>query len=479
MISRLLVRKMKAYTGKILDIDLTKGEIKTIPTDMDLARRFIGGAGYACAYLLPKLSKDTDALGPENILMFMTGPLGGTLATSTGRMVVCAKSPYTDIWGESNCGSHVSVQLKKAGYDGVIIKGISPEPTTLIINDDNVELRSAKDLWGKGTWETEEILTSSEDMKRAKVMSIGPAGENLVKYAIITSDERAFGRTGMGAVMGSKKLKAIVVKGTKKVEVAKPDELKEFAVKTNKEFMDITTNVMLQELGTSGSFDMYNYAGELPVGYYRQPMYDEGDDISGSTLAETYLKKNRHCSSCPIGCGRVVEIGENEIGVPKGLFEGPEYETLAGYGSLIMNPDLKAILKANYVCNDLGIDTISSSSTFALLMDLMERGKITADDLDGHEISWGDMDTVFILLEKIAKREGIGDVLAGGSYAVMNKFGIDPEEVAVIRKCEPTYHDMRAIMGQSIAYGISPHYACLIGPRFFIRIFISIFPSTY
>jgi aldehyde:ferredoxin oxidoreductase len=449
---------MKGYMGTILEINLTDGSIKKTPLDEKLAQLFLGGAGYACAALLPLLSKDTDPLGPDNKLFFMTGPLTGTMATSTGRMVVCAKSPLTDILGESNTGSDICVQIKKAGYDGIMIHGAAKSPVYIEILDDQVEIKDASELWGKKIYETTEILKKIEKFKRPRVMAIGPAGENLVKYSIIGSEERAFGRTGMGAVMGSKKLKAIVIQGTKKVEVADPDAFKEHTKATNAGLMEVFTNEMFQELGTSAGLDMYNVNGELPTKYYHLGEYDDFDNISGATLAEKYLTKNRHCYACPIGCGRVVKVGENPDGLPTENFEGPEYETLAGFGSIMLNNDLYAILKANYICNDLGLDTISSSSIIALLMDQVDQGKIKTSDLDGIDVKWGNMDAVFKLIDKISYKEGIGEILAQGTNAIIDKFGIDKEQVAAIRNSHITYHDMRSSNGMALAYGISPHY---------------------
>ena len=449
---------MKGYTGTILEVNLTTGQITKAPLDEALSRKFLGGAGYALAKIYNEITKETDPLGPDNILFFMTGPMTGTLATSTGRMAAVAKSPLTGILGECNSGSDVCVQLKKAGYDGILIRGASDSPKVLEILDDRVELKDASKVWGKGLYETTEILKKSEGFKRARVIAIGQAGENLVKFAIIGSEERAFGRTGLGAVMGSKKLKAIVIQGSTKIEVADPAGLKDLVKTVNKDLMEVFTSEMMQELGTGGGLDMYNVNGELPAKYYRAPEFEEFDNISGATLTETVFKKRRHCFACPIGCGRVVAVGENDLGLPKEEFEGPEYETLAGFGSLMMNGDMKMILKANYMCNDLGLDTISAAGNIALLMDMIDRGKISAADIDGIELSWGKMPEVFTLLEKISKREGIGAVIAKGPNGIIEKFGVDPEQVAAIKNSHLTYHDMRSSNGMSIAYGISPHY---------------------
>lgn len=444
--------------GSILDVDLTKGKWTSTPLDEDIATQYLGGAGYACAKLLPLISKETDPLGPDNILFFMTGPLTATIASSTGRMVACAKSPYTGIWGEANSCMDICVQMKKAGFDGIMVRGVAKTPVYLYIKDDKIELRDATKYWGKGIFETEKTLIADDPGSRAKILAIGPAGENLVKYAMIGGSERALGRTGMGAVMGSKKLKAVMIQGSKKVEVADQAGLLAQAKENNQFLGEHTLTQIFKQLGTAGSLDMYNLNGEMPVGYFRKPGFDQFDNISGATMMEKYQKGTRACFSCPIGCGRRVQIGENSIGLPPEIIEGPEYETLAGFGALMLNGDLQQIIKCNYMCNDLGLDTISASSTIALLMDLKDQGKISNKDLDGMDLKWGDMNTVTKLLEKISTRQGIGNLLAEGSNTVGKKFGVSDDQIASCGGVEVTYHDMRSQAGMAAAYGISPHY---------------------
>jgi len=449
---------LKGFVGNILEIDLTKNSIKTTKIDEEIAKAFLGGAGYAAAILYPLLSKDVNPLGPENPLIFMTGPLLGSPVICTGKMVACSRSPITGLLAQSTCGSHINIQIKRAGYDGILIKGSSKSPIYIDISNEKVELKDASSIWSKGIYETHKTLKDLGERKNAKVMSIGPAGENLVKYAIIGSEERAFGRLGLGAVMGSKKLKAIIVNGTNKIEFAEPEKLKALAKEVSDEVMGIYTNQVIGGLGTSCNCNLYALTGELPVKYYRTSEFPEIDKISGATLAEKYLKKQKHCFNCPIGCGRSVYIGKNDLGLPEDEFEGPEYETIAGFGSLIGNTDLKAIIKANYICNDLGIDTISSSSVIALLMDLFDQKKINSSDIDGMELRWGEMDKVYMLLEKIAYRKGIGNILAEGSNCVGDKFNVDRDQIATVMNNEVPYHDSRSSFGMAIAYAISPNY---------------------
>ena len=457
---------MYGYMGKLLSADLTKGEIYSEDLDQKLCELFLGGAGYAAAYLFNELSQKTDPLGPENVLMFMTGPLTGTLAPNTSRIVACAKSPMSGLWGESNCGGTFAMTLKKAGWDGIIIRGKAESPVYIEILDDKVQIKAANELWGKGIYETHKILKSSIqglEPNKIVVAAIGPAGERLVKFAMIGSEERAFGRTGMGAVMGSKNLKAIVLSGSGKVAKANEEEFKQHNKQTIEFLKEVFTNQMFRDLGTSGGLDMYNESGELPVKYWKQGSFSEANKISGSSLVETYLKKNRHCGSCVIGCGRTVQIDQFED-VPKDLIEGPEYETIASFGSMMLNGNLADIIKANYLCNDLGLDTISTGSTIAFLMDLYEQRKITKEIMDGLDVKWGNMETVFTLIKQIAWREGFGNEIAEGSAYLGKKYLISPNELAAIKNIEITYHDPRSSYGMLLCYALTPvgpnHNAC-------------------
>ena len=419
----------------------------------EIAKNFLGGSGYACRYLYDKLSIDTNPLSPENIIIIMTGPLNGTFAPNTGRWVVCSKSPYTGIWGESNCGSWFGAELKKAGYDGIIISGASDEPVYLEIKDNEVQLKDANFLWGRGTFYTTEKLKVLFGDEKAKVACIGQAGENLVKYANIVSEERAAGRTGMGAIFGSKKLKAIIVKGTKiKLEVSNQEELRKAIIKARDHVKLSFASQILGELGTSGAMDMYNMTGELPIKYFSQPEWEGAGKISGATMAETILVKNRFCHSCVIGCGRRVAVKEGMYKTDE--IEGPEYETLVSYGAFLLNDNLEWIVYINKKCFDYGIDTISSGAIISCLTHHFEQENITTDDIDGLKPEWGNIKVIEELLEKIVFKEGIGKVLAEGSNVLAKKFNISQEEIATVNGLEVTYHDPRSNYGTALSYGI-------------------------
>ncbi len=385
--------------------------------------------------------------------MIMTGPLNGTFAPNTGRWVVCSKSPYTGIWGESNCGSWFGAEVKKAGYDGIIISGASNEPVYLEIKDDKVLLKEANFLWGKGTFYTTEKLKELFGDEKAKVACIGQAGENLVKYANIVSEERAAGRTGMGAIFGSKKLKAIIVKGTKvNLDVSNQNELRKTIIKARNHVKSSFASQILTELGTSGAMDMYNMTGELPIKYFSQPEWEGAAKISGATMTETILVNNRFCHSCVIGCGRRVAVKEGMYKTDE--IEGPEYETLVSYGALLLNDNLEWIVYINKKCFEYGIDTISSGATISCLIHHFTQGNITTDEIDGLKLEWGNIKVVEELLEKIVFKNGIGKVLAEGSNALAKKFNISQEEIATVNGLEVTYHDPRANYGMALAYGI-------------------------
>ena len=452
---------MKGFIGKLLVVDISQNRVSEEPLNEEYASNFLGGAGYCVRYLFDHLDKNTDPLSPDNILMFMTGPLCGSNAPTSGRFVVCAKSPLTGLWGESNCGGFFGPELKKAGYDGIIIKGASKSPVYLSIDENGAAIKDATSLWGKGIFETAKILKETIANGVARVACIGPAGENLVKFATIASEDKAAGRTGMGAVMGSKKLKAIVVNAPKrKYEPADPESFKE-AVKAATESINASfATQMFGSLGTSGGVDMYNATGELPIKYWTLGTWENANKISGATASETIFTRSYPCYSCPIGCSKKAKVEEGEFKIEEEI-EAAEYETVAGFGSMILNDDLGAIQKANYLCNDYGIDTISGSSTIAFIYYLFNEGKISASDIDGLEPKWGDIKPALEMLRKIAFKEGIGELLAQGSNAIGNKFGIPNDEIATVYGMEVPYHDLRRMFGMAVGYALgTPRGPC-------------------
>jgi len=446
---------MKGFVGKLLVVNLSSKEISEELIDDSIAEKFLGGAGYACRYLYDKIDKDTDPLSPDNILMFMTGLFCGSNVPTSGRFVVCAKSPLTGIWGESNCGGFFGPELRKTGYDGIIIKGASENPVYLEINDNRAEIKDASSLWGKGIFETSKVLKEKSGSQLTRVACIGQAGENLVKFAIIGSEEKTAGRTGMGAVMGSKKLKAISVRGTKrKYEAAEPDEFKETVKAATDNLMSSFATQMMGSLGTSGVVDMYNASGELPIKYWTLGTWEAAFNISGATAFEKVFSGSFPCFSCPIGCAKRAVIKEGEYKTDNEI-EAAEYETVAGFGSMLLNDNLEAIQKANYLCNDYGIDTISGSSTIAFIYYLFNNGKINSDDINGLDPKWGEITPALELIKMIAFKEGIGDVMAEGSDKVGQKFNIPQDEIATVYGMEIPYHDLRRMFGMAVSYALA------------------------
>jgi len=446
---------MKGFEGKLLIVDLSNREISEEPIIDSIAENFLGGAGYACRYLYDKINKDTDPLSPENILMFMTGLFCGSNAPTSGRFVVCAKSPLTGIWGESNCGGFFGPELRKAGYDGIVFKGASESPVYLDINETGAEIKDASHLWGKGIFETSKLLKEISGSRFTRVACIGQAGENLVKYAIIASEDKAAGRTGMGAVMGSKKLKAITVRGSKRIYNAfAPEEYKEAVKITIDHIKNAFMTEMFGDLGTSSGVDMYNASGELPIKYWTQGTWEGAYNISGSTAFEKIFTGSYPCFACPIGCSKRAKIDEGEFKTD-GEIEAAEYETVAGFGSMILNDNLEGIQRANYLCNDYGIDTISGSSTISFVYKLFNDGKISSDDINGIEPIWGEILPALELLKKITFREGIGDIMAEGSDYVGKNFSIPSDEIATVYGMEIPYHDLRRMYGMAAGYALA------------------------
>ncbi|MCK4965029.1 MAG: aldehyde ferredoxin oxidoreductase, partial [Dehalococcoidia bacterium] len=400
---------MNGYMGKILRVDLSAGEMRDEPLNEEYARAFVGGSGLAARIIYDMVGGDTDPLGPENPLVFMTGPLVGTAMPSAGRCSVCALSPLTRIWGEANTGGFFGPELRFAGYDGIIITGRAKKPVWLSIVHGRAELHDAADLWGSDSYATQEHVRQALADPKARVACIGVAGENQVLMAAVMNDGgRAAGRTGMGAVMGSKKLKAIGVRGSAKVPVSDPEGLKAATREINTYLKDDLAAQTFNLAGTAGAVDTLLMYGDMPIRYFQQGEWENASNLSGVPMADQYLNRSYTCYRCPIGCGR--ETRAPSYGLKK--VDGPEYETLAALGSLAMVDDLEAVIYAGHLCNLYGMDTISVGCTIALACEMFERGIIGPGDTGGLEIRYGDVGIVHRLIEMIARREGFGDVLA-------------------------------------------------------------------
>ncbi|MBN1815007.1 MAG: aldehyde ferredoxin oxidoreductase family protein [Anaerolineae bacterium] len=447
---------MHGYMGRILRVDLDTGDIQDEPLDEAYARAFVGGSGLAARYIYDMVDGDTDPLGPENPLVFMTGPLVGTPMPSAGRCSVCALSPLTGIWGEANTGGFFGPELRFAGYDGVIITGRAEKPVWLSVVEGQAELHDAADIWGGDSYEAQERVREALDEPKTRVACIGPAGEHLVKMAAVMNDHgRAAGRTGMGAVMGSKNLKAVAVRGKAKVDLADPEGFEAVVREILHNVSEDVAVMSLQLAGTACYVDMALMYGDMPIRYYQLGEWPEASDLSGVLMDDQFGVKNTACYRCPIACGR--ETRAPSYGV--GRVDGPEYETLGALGTLLMVNDLEAVIYAGHLCNVYGMDTISTGATLALACEMFERGILTAADTGGIEMRFGDAKTVHRLIGMMARREGFGDVLAEGSAALAQAFG-EPDLAVTVNRLEVPIHDPRAFVGMAVSYALSPRGAC-------------------
>ncbi len=443
------------WAGKILRVNLTTGEITSEPLNMKWARDYVGGRGLATKYFFEEVPHNVDPLSPENKLIFATGPATGTNAPTGGRYMVVTRGPLTGTIASSNSGGFFGAELKKAGWDMIIFEGKAEKPVYLYIEDDKVELRDASHLWGKGVSATTRALKEEIGDDKLEVAAIGPAGENLVKFAAVVNDEhRAAGRTGVGAVMGSKNLKAVAVRGHGEVKIADPEKFRDALVKAMQKIKENgITGQGLPNYGTAVLVNIINKAGIFPTRNFQTGVFEYAEEISGETLAEKYLITNKGCYACPIACGRVTKINGEEG-------EGPEYESIWALGADCGIGDLKAIIKANYICDDMGLDTISAGATIAAAMEMYEKGIIPKEDIgDGPELKFGSAEALLYWLEKLAKREGFGDKLAEGSYRLGEMYG-HPEYSMSVKKQELPAYDPRGVQGHALAYATNNRGGC-------------------
>ncbi len=447
---------MNGYLGKLLRVDLNQSRLWDEALNEDYARNYVGGSGLAARYLYDMLDANTDPLGPENPLFFLTGPLVGTSMTSAGRYSVCARSPLTGIWGEANSGGFFGPELRYAGYDGVLITGKAEQPVWLSIVDGQAALHTAGDLWGSDIYATQTRLREALGDPKVRVACIGLAGENLVKLAGIANDHGRFAaRTGLGAVMGSKNLKAIAARGTGKVPLYAPEEFRAVTNQILALYKEDFPAQSLRAYGTSGYVNLSHMLGDLPIRYFQLGEYAPADNLSGVDLAEKYLTRNTACHKCVIACGRETRSPTyNDSKV-----DGPEYETVGALGSLLMIFDLEAVIHAGHLCNLYGMDIISMGVTIGLACELFERGLLTTADTGGLEIRYGDAETVFRLIELTARCEGFGAVLAEGNAALAERAGV-PELSATVNRLEVPMHEPRAYLGMAVTYALSPRGAC-------------------
>ena len=446
---------MYGYTGRIAHIDLTEQTIEIEEGNEQLYNEYLGGRGLAIRYIMDNVPKGIDAFDPRNVLVISTGPLCGTLAPSSNRYSIVTKSPLTGRIGYSNSGGHFGPELKYAGYDAVIVSGKADRPVFLQILNNDIQILDASDLWGKDVFETTETLLERVGDPYAQVSCIGPGGENRVLYAAIVNNlARTAARTGVGAVMGSKNLKAIVVRGTRAVQVAEPISFNALIDETLTKIQDDPAFPALSEYGTSFLVDLAHFSGGLATRNNQTGVFELYEGISAETFFEKYRLKSESCFACPIHCGKYSRVREGKF---KGSQGGsPEYESIVCLGSKCGIGDLGAIIRANELCNRYGLDTISLGDTVAFAMEAFEKGLLTLEDTDGLDLSWGNADALIELIEKISKREpGIGNLLAEGVKRASEQLPGSEDFALHIKGMEPPAYDVRTAKAFGLGWATS------------------------
>ncbi|MEM7172962.1 MAG: aldehyde ferredoxin oxidoreductase family protein [Pseudomonadota bacterium] len=459
------------WQKKILRVNLTEGTSTVEPLNMDWANDYMGERGLATKYLWELMDPKADAMSPANVLIFATGPLTGTMSSTSGRYAVVTKGPLTNAIACSNSGGKFGAELKFAGYDLLILEGRSPKPVYLHIVDDKVEILPADDLWGTTVWHTEEHLKAHHQNPLLKVASIGVAGEKGVYYACVVNDlHRAAGRSGVGAVMGSKNLKAVAVHGTKGVTVNDPKAFMKAIKHTKKLLEDNEGRQDLTENGTNSMIDMMQEFGGLPTRNFNEVQFEGTENINPAAMAKVHpnghrnLLTNKACFGCTIACGRIAHIDKDHFTIvnrPKYRHAsgGLEYETAYAFGPVVGVDDIDALTFAGYMMNEHGMDPISFGATLAAAMELFEMGVLTTKDTDGIPLNFGNAEALTVMAEKTGKFEGFGQQLGLGSKRLCEKYG-HPELSMSVKGQEFAGYDSRALQGMGLGYATSNRGAC-------------------
>jgi aldehyde:ferredoxin oxidoreductase len=448
------------YAGKIGFVDLTRGEIRTEKLDEGLARNFIGGHGIGARILFERQKKGIDPLGPESYLGFTTGPLTGTKTPTGGRYMAVCKSPLTGGWGDANSGGFFGSELKAAGWDAIFVSGAAASPQTLWIADDHIEIKDASHLWGQDTIDTAKFIRQEAGDKKIRIAVIGPASEKISLISGIVNDAgRIAARSGVGAVMGSKKLKAVAVRGTGKVAIADQDALDQLRKNFNKELREMGGFArMLRKHGTCGLTAGLVASGATPVKnwlYTGKQSFANLEKIGDADAIIEYQTRKYACANCPIGCGGIFNVTTGKY--PVGETHKPEYETIGAFGTMCMCDDFESIIKLNDMCNRSGLDTISAGTAIAFAMECFEKGIINESDTDGINLTWGNAEAMIAMIDKMIAREGLGDLLADGVKVAAQRIGKGAEEYAMhVGGQEPGLHNALYLPSRGTGFVCDP-----------------------
>jgi len=455
---------VKGYTGKELRVFLDSKQIKVNEVDSKVIRKYLGGAGYGAKILYNELLPGIDPLGPENKIIFTTSPLSLHKVPGGGSIMLCFKSPATNGWGESRSGGDFGPDLKKAGFDHLIIEGKSEEPVYLVIHDGKVNIRSARHLKGKSVSEKTEIIRNElPSAARFSIMCIGLGGENQVRFATVMFGARAAGRSGAGAVMGSKNLLGIAVGGSTEVQAVKEEQFNDARKKILRVIRENPFSHGFNQNGTIGDMPGNDDAGDWPTKNWQSNSWGKGIELFDYYQKNNFIKSHGCYRGCPIACGRIVKVDSGQYKTPE--HEGAEYESISCFTAYVLNEDMDAAIHSTYLCNEYGIDTISAGAVIAFAMECYEKGILTREDVDGFDLSWGNAGVLPIMVAMIAKREGVGNLLADGVKSASAKLGKGSDEFAVHGKgLEGPAHDPRSGKALALAYGTANRGMCHIHP---------------
>ncbi|UCD54109.1 MAG: aldehyde:ferredoxin oxidoreductase, partial [Dehalococcoidia bacterium] len=455
--------QLYGYAGRLLRIDLTEGKVSAEKVAPELLRKFLGGVGYGAKLYYDEIPAGANSLSPRNKLIFTTGPLTGTKAPGAGFAEVCFKSPLGEVWAESKCGGEWGGALRKAGYDFLVIEGKAKEPKYILIDDGKVEVRPADKLKGKTTSQKDKLIKEELKDEELEIAVIGPGGEELVRFACIMVEGRSFGRCGSGAVMGSKNLLAIAVKGSGNIPVAKPDRFQTAVKAGNKKLLDATAGEGWAPGGTTGDIPPNDQLGDIPTKNWRANSWGNGEELYNHFETKNLIRANPCYKGCVLRCGRIAQVESGKWKTPE--HEGSEYESICAFTFFVLNDDMDAAVHATYLCNEYGLDTISTGAAIAFAMDCYEQGMLSKEEVDGLDLTWGNTNTIVDMVHKIAKREGIGRILGEGVRHASQKIGKGSDLFAIeVKGLEGPAHDGRSGKALAIMYGTGNRGMCHIHP---------------